>query len=507
MIDLEGTELVAPQRAVVVVALDLPRVALGLDAPDVVANDRGRVVAVGPRARAAGVRLGSSLAAVRARSGELVVAEADPGTERRALDELRDALATVSPAAAHVAGVQAVGIWVRAAVRYYGSEAVLLERVRATVRTRPWARVGIGDSVAAAVVAALDEVEHAPGCSIAELGFHDVGELLPFWLSVPLAAVGIRQIAGFQRLEAAAVAARFGERGMRWHRLVRLEADLALLGERLEPPRALVVEVAEEETLEGVRFRLLGALGRMVEEHPGALPSRWRAWVALEGGALRERLVERPVGASLAEVGEVVNALLGAARDGAVPPELVGVEVLAWTSPQPPQLSLDGVPGARQAAVRQVLQVLQRRYGAGSVLVAGTGMVGRAFVDRRPWVPWVGAWPLVHAAGCTSDPWPGQVPGVGPTWVPSALVPVDLCDGAGSDVEVDGDGVLSSPPALLRTEGEVEEVVGIAGPWVVRERWWERRRARYARLLVRTSARWCWLRRERGSWWLEGDYE
>ncbi|ACU54534.1 putative DNA-directed DNA polymerase [Acidimicrobium ferrooxidans DSM 10331] len=511
-IDLDGIELVAARPGVVAWIEDLELIAHGgADAVDVVVDRRDRVVAVGSRARAAGIPLGARAPMVRARLGDGRVVAVDPIAEARWLARVHRALWSVSPGVGQVAGVRgAFAIEARAARRFYGTEYALVERVRAALDGTVPTRVALGASIAGALIATVaGATTDGGGAEVGSRAWFAAQpvELLPRWLAGPLRDVGVRRVGGFQRIDTAAVAARFGDRGLRWHRLVRLEADLPLVRTPPLEPDAVAIDVEEGEDAQSVRFRLRGALDLVLAEHADVAPARWRSFVDLEGAVALERVVERPVGGTAAEILESVRALSDRAEGARGRPVRVGVEILAWSVPQPPQLSLDGVPGARRQAVRQAFHVLQQRYGPEAVRVAGPGPVGRGFADRRPWVSWTGVWPVVDDRVGTGAPWPGHVPGLTPTRVPERLQAVVLLDAHGMAVEVDRDGVLSAPPAVLDDGEGPERIEAAHGPWVVRERWWERRRARYARLVLATERRWCWVRREHGRWWLEGSYE
>jgi protein ImuB len=81
-------------------------------------------------------------------------------------------------------------------------------------------------------------------------------------------------------------------------------------------------------------------------------------------------------------------------------------------------------------------------------------------------------------------------------------------DSAGLPVEVNGRGLLSSPPAFVAIAGgSMKEVTAWAGPWPLEERWWDRggrRRARVQVLLGDGEAH--MLSRESGRWWVEASY-
>lgn|GEM_PF-193043 len=507
MIELDVTELVEPRRSIVILVEDAVLLAAREQCPtvDAVVGPDDRVVARGPRLASLGVPLGARSAQVRARIPDAVVLERDPVLEERRCAALHLALWDAAPGVGRIPGACAFAVAVRSATRYYGGEPALLAQVRARVESTPGARVGLGDSVFAALVASLDGRPHPPGRSRACVGSLDVS-VLPPWLARALETVGLRTLGAFQAMEPAAVAARFGAPGLRWHQLVRVERDLVVDPAPPAVPDAAVVEVEDGWDATSVRFAVSGQLAALLAARSGAAPTRWRSWVECEQGAPLERLTDRPQGAAHAEL--LASALVlierALARGGRL--VRVGVEVRAWTVPQPPQLSLTGVAEARAGAVRAVLQALQHRFGSEAVLVAALGARGRGLADRVPWVPWSGTWPPVRGVVVNTGPWPGSVPGLAPTYVVEPPRPVSLRDGAGREVGVSPDGVLLGEAAVLEELEGPERVLDVAGPWVVRERWWERRRASYARLLVHTERRWCWVRRQQGGWWLEGGY-
>jgi protein ImuB len=87
-------------------------------------------------------------------------------------------------------------------------------------------------------------------------------------------------------------------------------------------------------------------------------------------------------------------------------------------------------------------------------------------------------------------------------------VVVEMVDGSGCPVRVNGRGLLAGEPAVLSVAGgRREEVVAWTGPWPATERWWSTRRRR-ARLQVVTAAGTAaLLAAERERWWMEGVYE
>lgn len=107
-------------------------------------------------------------------------------------------------------------------------------------------------------------------------------------------------------------------------------------------------------------------------------------------------------------------------------------------------------------------------------------------------------------------PWPGRLPPPAPADVAAAPVAVEVVDGAGEPVAVDGRGLATAEPARIRvTGGRWVDVEAWAGPWPVEERWWDpahaRRRARLQVVDADGVAR--LLALEAGQWWLLAVYD
>jgi protein ImuB len=84
---------------------------------------------------------------------------------------------------------------------------------------------------------------------------------------------------------------------------------------------------------------------------------------------------------------------------------------------------------------------------------------------------------------------------------------VELRDGTGRAVRVDGRGFLTGTPTHLVFErGQEREISWHAGPWPTVERWWSARRRRaYLQVLTPTEA--LLLVAEGARWWLAGVYD
>jgi protein ImuB len=88
--------------------------------------------------------------------------------------------------------------------------------------------------------------------------------------------------------------------------------------------------------------------------------------------------------------------------------------------------------------------------------------------------------------------------------------PIDVVDGDGRAVAVNGRGLVSAPPARVRIGRDERRVVAWAGPWPFEEKWWTSQRRRAARFQFvlggerGPDAYMVWL--ENGRWSIVGEY-
>jgi protein ImuB len=81
--------------------------------------------------------------------------------------------------------------------------------------------------------------------------------------------------------------------------------------------------------------------------------------------------------------------------------------------------------------------------------------------------------------------WPGRLPAPSPATVPPAPLPALVHDAAGEPVRLEGPDLLAAPPARVAVDGRAPAaVVGWAGPWPVRARWWSPEATPTARMQV-----------------------
>ncbi|MGA0205241.1 MAG: DNA polymerase Y family protein [Ilumatobacteraceae bacterium] len=109
-----------------------------------------------------------------------------------------------------------------------------------------------------------------------------------------------------------------------------------------------------------------------------------------------------------------------------------------------------------------------------------------------------------------SSPWPGALPAPAPSVVHIEPRPIDVVDGDGRAVAVNGRGLVSAPPACVRIGRDERRVVAWAGPWPFEEKWWTSQRRRAARFQFvlggerGPDAYMVWL--ENGRWSIVGEY-
>lgn len=495
--------LAHPVRSVVVNPRRLAIAALGLDdAEPIAVIAKGRVVAMTVAAERAGVRRSMPAAAVRTRAPGTRLRPRDPWREEQWLDRLREELEEVSPA--FVRHEEVLVAPLRAMVGYYGSEQQAITRLRALLAQLvvPDVAIGVGtgDSRFAAGIASRVDALVPPGSSREFLGARAVTALLPSRLARVLAAVGLDTVAGFQALEPAVVAGRFGAEGLRWYRLCRCEADVI---QRVQDPTELAIlreGVEEGEVLERVLFRLRGPLEEAyaAADRQGLALRRCR--VTLLGGA-GEQSREFDAPSSVVQLLARVRWFEESTRKGRGRLHEVRLEPLDWRPVVRRQLTLEGRE-QRESDTREVLAQVADRFGAERVLVPVVPG-GRSLKEQGCWTPWRGQWP--HRFEDAGLPWPGRVPLV-PTRVLARPAPVRLLDAAGGVVGIACDGLLDRAPARLVLPEGTSLVEGLRGPWPIEERWWEHRARRYLRLLAWTSSGAEVLLFERGRWWLEARY-
>ncbi len=503
--------LVNPRRTVVVNFDGLSLLAVEAVHDDRIAVvHRDRILAATRVTEQHGVTVGMRSAEARARFPDLELRERDGYREEQWLSRLQRMFDDVSPhfrRNGHTLTAPLGPI-----TRYFTTETRALAAIDAIgvslVQTYPQLTVelGVADSLFAASVAAPLGRRVPSGESAQFVGGLSVGTLLPSPMAVLLREVGLERVLDFQNLEPAVVAARFGGVGLHWHRLCRLEVDLSVVDDASAEIAMCTAAAFDGDTIEQLSFRLMRSLEDLLS-------------VAEEGGLVLVKACLTLV-TTTGELTKVVEMLDGVGTTGLIarlrwfeevsrprrdPLIEVRIEPMQWSSPRRRQLTFDRQE-LKESAVLATLARLATFYGDDRVLVP-TMQGGRSLRERGTWIPWSGRWPL---SGVSADdsraPWPGHLPGATPSLVYRYPQEVQLLDTTDTPVEVVGDGVMTQEPAFLVIGRNRLAVSSFFGPWVVIERWWERRRRRYVRLMVITPQGTKLIVRESRRWWLEGAF-
>ncbi len=555
----------SPVRTLAVWCPDWPVIALGCSLAEPVAVVyANRVVAASPAAREYGVVCGLRRRAAQGRCVELRVCERDLDREARTFESVLAALDNVTPGV-EVTRPGTCAFATRGPTRYFGGEAALAELVLARtgevvgelVAEGPEGapagvvRVGIADGPFAALLAARSA---DPACAepttVIEPG-HSPEFLAPMPIAVldrpeltvgpgpakhpataghpgltdVLARLGLHTLGAFAALKTADVMGRFGNEGIRAHRLARglderspegrlPPPDWSVAGE-IDPPadridrvafcaRSLAEELHQRLTSEGVECVRVAISAETT--HGESMVRVWRHEGAFSAPRTADRVRWQLDGWLSGRVGgSAARPTGGITRVVLAPQEVVaagGRQLDFWGSSSASEIDRR----AERVAAR-----LQGQLGAEAVRVP-VYHGGRHHNEQLKLVPSADVELLTRSVAAADSgasvgadgaaPWPGALAAPSPTRVLSAPCAVELFDADGAIVTVSGRGFLSAPPHLLTDNGRSSEVVAWAGPWLVDERWWDderhRRQARFQLLTADGLARLVTL--EAGQW-------
>ncbi|ASN52766.1 DNA polymerase Y family protein [Sinomonas sp. R1AF57] len=525
-------------RALVLWFPDWPLIAAQLagEVPDRVAAaviDKGLVAVCSAEARAAGVARGLRIREAQVRCPELATVPADPERSAREFEPVVRALETAVP------GVQILrpglcAVKARGAARYYGSEeAAGGAALDSAASLGLEARAGIADSVFAAEQAARDAAElHplrivGPGGSARFLAPLPVTALGDARLASLLKRLGLSTLGDFAALPAADVRSRFGDDGLAAHARASGRDPRAVVPR--VPPSPLDRTAEFEPGLDRVD-QIAFALRPVAEDFIGGLMraglacTQLRVVITDDAGARSERSWGHPNQFSPADALDRVRWQLQSSGQDGHPRRHGGA---AWRSSGesmaapvvqvrllPERVDLLGrraqaLFGGVDERLDHGLHRLQTMLGHGSVLHAASGG-GRLLAERCLLVPW-GEDAPPGTADRAGRPWPGSVPPPLPAVVFPEPVPVVLLGDDSAPLDVDDRGLLRAAPAWFTpAPGSARRPVrSWAGPWPLRERWWdtaESRRAERFQILDGDGEAWLLLR-EGGRWWAEARYD
>ncbi|MHA6785266.1 Y-family DNA polymerase [Pseudonocardia saturnea] len=218
-----------------------------------------------------------------------------------------------------------------------------------------------------------------------------------------------------------------------------------------------------------------------------------------------------------------VQALLG--PDGVVTAELVGgrepgeqVRLVPWGDERQPPPAPDpeppsGPPPVPPPRVEPVPDPRQAPAGWPDDVLRATGRVSPARPPEQPGArrrpPVRGSAPGRPVVRDPAPPWPGRVPAPSPATVPQEPLAADLLDGRGAPVGLTAPDLLTAPPHRVSVDGgPFREVLGWAGPWPLRQRWWVPGAGEGTRLQVALDDGAALLLLARGGrWWVTGVYD
>jgi protein ImuB len=504
---------------------DWPVVAAGADPrrPEAVISS-GRVEACTPAAREQGVRRGMKLRDAQRRCAALVVHADDLDAQARAFEKVIAVVEQLCPRV-EVIRPGLIAVPARGPSRYYGGEDAAAATIRDAVAAVGFeAAAGVADGTFAATLAARVLPAGAvipPGETAAFLAPQTVSALGLAELAGLLTRLGIRTLGELAAMPARDVIARFGPDGDMAHRLAsgkdarppstrRPGEDLSVSCE-FDPPRdaepvVFAAKALADEFHESLSTRGLGCVRVEVEvtlSDGRTLQRLWRHDGTLSSLAVAERvrwqispMITGTSRVHSAESADDHGELRGVVRLRLAPDQIVtdgGRQLALWGS--------DEVSGVVERTASRI-QVMLGHAGVTRPVRSG----GRGPGERVARIPWGDR---LEPDVPPDRPWPGQLPAPAPAVVPAQPRPAAVLDEAGSPVTVSGRCVVSGAPAVVVLDREELHVTGWAGPWPVRDHWWDEARAqRLARLQVTTSdGRALLLKLSSGHWSVEGIYD
>ncbi|QNE34350.1 DNA polymerase Y family protein [Leifsonia shinshuensis] len=466
--------------------------------------EKGMVFACSSHARADGVTRGLRVREAQSRCPQLEIVLYDPVLDARAFEPVLTAIEEITP------GVQAVRpgtcvLRARGPARYYGGEeaaaaellrcleglenvtGLALDDVRIGIADGPFAAeqaarsTGLAPSAGVAQTAPRVRIV-PPGGSPAFLAPLPVAQLGLAELTPLLRRLGLRSLGDLARLDRLDVRERFGERGEHAHDLASGMDGAAVVPRT--PPKVLDRAIEFEPPLDRVdqvTFAFRGTAEQFVAglTKAGLVCTSLRIEVTDERGRVSERSWQHPRLFSASDVVDRVRWQLQGA--GSIDSGLASPIAKVAVAPE----AVDDIGhhedglwgGGADERIHHGLTRVQGMLGHDAVVTATIGG-GRALSDRQVLVPW-GDRPVGVAR--SDRPWPGSLPAPAPSTVFEVPRPVAVLNASGEPVEVTDRGDVTAPIVSFSPTGSARDARPVdswAGPWPVRERWWDTTLAR-----------------------------
>jgi protein ImuB len=547
-----------PERFITIWCPDWPIVAAGCrpDVPAAVMRSH-RVVARSTAAASEGVVIGQRRRQAQQRCPLIELLDDDPARDAREFESVVRAVADVAPRV----DVVEPGWLTVAAVgpsRYFGGDLATAEHLADIVRRALSNRevavgVGVADGRFSASVAArlavrrsspvvVEPGESATFCSPLPVGWLQTLGEVDADLADLFVRLGMRRLGDLAALSAADVLGRFGHVGVHAHRLAS-GADHRPANTTDPAPERRLSRVLDDAA--GQSDAVVFVAKQLADELAGALGADGRVCTRLvvlletEHGERSERSWYRSAGMSASAMVERVRWQL----DGWInlprgsENEITGGVALIRLTPD--EVRADegvqlGLWGGQSEADRRAARAIARLTTLTSeqAVTVPVWHGGRLPADRYRWVPATTVdldqrERAVSRAGTGAGPhgpWPGSLPAPSPATVYGDGRPVEVLDADGLSVSVNGRGIVSAPPAVMRVmlgseeegwrRGKVRRIESWAGPWPVDQQWWEpANHRRLARFQMVTEADESGERHaalvvaEHRRWWLTAVYD
>ncbi len=439
------------------------------DEPVLVVDDR--VAGATEEVVAAGVTLGMPRREAEALAPFATVMIRDVGDETRRFEPVVEAVEELVPRV-EVVSPGLLFIPVEGAVRFYGGEEALAERVSKELESLVGsevgyeALVGVADGPFAARWAAATAVAGEPKVvtdTIRFLSGLDLGTLRESMGGEEMIDtfrwLGISTLGDLARLPRETLATRFGNQGVLAHRLATGE-------DRFVAPRQIPVELGVKmafedplEHLDSVAFAGRNLAERLLEglRVVGVAPHTVTITAEAAHGPPRERVWRSADPFTEKALTDRVWWQLRAwVETAGVPGGIVGLSI------QPDGLSGEGrqlgllTDESSIVEAERALARAQALLGPDKI-VQGRAQGGRMPVERVSWSRWGEL--EMETQRDKSAPWPGATPGPAPALVPPSFEPI----------EIEWDEGM---PSRVRLGTRWESVLTWSGPWRLSGRWW-----------------------------------